>query len=277
MKRSLMVVGVFGLCWIAAVWYWRTTTRMPDTSDLALAMLVMPLTLIVGIVVARKTFDAPAAVPSGAGGAQAPAAAVQDGQGAQGVANTPDAAAPWTQFAVAATALRMAHGDSPAELAAAIAEGEARLDLDPELTDLQGFPLLAGRVADIALEPLEEWLSTTAAGSAHTVGTAHARHGAGWRYRKHPRFARHGVRQRKRAATASLAATGLAGHHAGIGYALAGTLRCRNRLAAGAAACPPASGCGARFRDFRTASSGDAACRAARRVGPGGGRQGAST
>lgn len=160
MKRSLMVVGVFGLCWIAAVWYWRTTTRMPDTSDLALAMLVMPLTLIVGIVVARKTFDAPAAVPSGAGGAQAPAAAVQDGQGAQGVANTPDAAAPWTQFAVAATALRMAHGDSPAELAAAIAEGEARLDLDPELTDLQGFPLLAGRVADIALEPLEEWLST---------------------------------------------------------------------------------------------------------------------
>ncbi|WP_139232849.1 hypothetical protein [Duganella sp. CF458] len=160
MKRSLMVVGVFGLCWIAAVWYWRTTTRMPDTSDLALAMLVMPLTLIVGIVVTRKTYAAPDAAAAGAGGAQAPAAPVQAGEASQVAANTSDAAAPWMQFAVAGTALRMAHGDSPAELAAAMAEGDARLDLDPELTDLQGFPLLAGRVADIALEPLEEWLST---------------------------------------------------------------------------------------------------------------------
>ncbi|MGW8391044.1 hypothetical protein [Pseudoduganella sp. HUAS MS19] len=167
MKRSLLVVGVFALCWIGAVWYWRSTTRMPDTGDLALAMLVMPLTLILGFVAARKTFAGTDAATAGAGGAQAPAApglqasGGQEGAaGAQGAAGTPDAAASWTQFAVAGTALRMAHGDSPAELAAAIAEGEARLDLDPELTDMQGFPLLAGRVADIALGPLEEWLST---------------------------------------------------------------------------------------------------------------------
>ena len=162
MKRSLLVVGVFGLCWIGAIWYWRSTTRMPDTGDLALAMLVMPLTLIMGFVLARKTFAG-----SDAATAQAPAGPeLKPGQGSQGAAEAggsaaaPDAAAPWMQFAVAGTALRMAHGDSPAELAAAFAEGEARLDLDPELTDLQGFPLLAGRVADIALGPLEEWLST---------------------------------------------------------------------------------------------------------------------
>ncbi|KQV45361.1 MULTISPECIES: hypothetical protein [unclassified Duganella] len=167
MKRSLLVLGVFGLCWIGAVWYWRTTTRMPDTGDLTLAMLVMPLTLIMGFVLARKTFAAPEAVTAGAGGAQAPATpelqagrATQGSGDAHGAANVAHAAAPWMQFAVAGTALRMAHGDSPAELAAAIAEGEARLDLDPELTDLQGFPLLAGRVADIALGPLEEWLSS---------------------------------------------------------------------------------------------------------------------
>ena len=170
MKRSLLVIGVFALCWIAAVWYWRSTTRMPDTGDLALAMLVMPLTLITSFVLARKTFAAPDAAAARAGAAQAPAAPpgapeLQAGQGAQagnahGAAQAPDAAAPWLPFAVAGTALRMAHGDSPAELAAAIAEGEARLDLDSELTDLQGFPLLAGRVADIDMEPLEEWLST---------------------------------------------------------------------------------------------------------------------
>jgi len=164
MKRSLLVVGVFGLCWIGAVWYWRTTTRMPDSGDLALAMLVMPLTLIMGFVLARKTFASPDTASARADAGQAPTAAgAQPGQGAadaHGTANAPDAATPWTQFAVAGTALRMAHGDSPAELAAAMAEGEARLDLDPELTDLQGFPLLAGRIADIALEPLEEWLAS---------------------------------------------------------------------------------------------------------------------
>jgi len=163
MKRSLLVFGVFGLCWIGAVWYWRTTTRMPDTGDLALAMLVMPLTLIMGFVLARKTFASPDAASARADGAQTPAApGAQPGQGAadaHGTANVPDAAAPWIQLAVAGTALRMAHGDSPAELAAAMAEGEARLDLDPELTDQQGFPLLAGRIEEIDLEPVEDWLS----------------------------------------------------------------------------------------------------------------------
>ncbi|WP_154667902.1 hypothetical protein [Pseudoduganella violaceinigra] len=164
MKRSLLVVGVFGLCWIGAIWYWRSTTRIPNTSDLALAMLVMPLTLIMGFWLAKKTFaggDAPAT--AGAGGAQAPAApGVPDAPGsagAQAAAPAAEAAAAWAPFGVAATALRMAHGDSPAELAAAFAEGQARLDLDPELTDLQGFPVMAGRVADVELEALEEWLS----------------------------------------------------------------------------------------------------------------------
>jgi len=162
MKRSLLVLGVFGLCWIGAVWYWRSTMRMPDTGDLALAMLVMPLTLITGFVLARKTFTAPDAPAARGGTPDAPALPASQGMqaaDANGAAQPQVADAPWLPLAVAGTALRMAHGDSAAELAAAIAEGEARLDLDPELTDSQGFPLLAGRVADVALEPLEEWLS----------------------------------------------------------------------------------------------------------------------
>ena len=157
LKRSLLVVGVFGLCWIGAVWYWRTTTRMPDTGDLALAMLVMPLTLVTGYWLARKTF--------GAGAAQAPAAApgspAQDAKTADagGAAPAPEAALPWQPLAVGGTALRMPQGSSTAELAAAFAEGQARLDLDPELTDMHGFPLLAGRVAGVDLAALEEWLA----------------------------------------------------------------------------------------------------------------------
>lgn len=170
LKRSLLVIGVFGLCWIGAVWYWRSTTRMPDTGDLALAMLVIPLTLVSGYWLAKKTFggsgaDAPASTPSapsapstGAPEAHAHLAGQDAADG--GAAAVQAHAAPWLQFQVAGAALRMPHGDSPAELALAFAEGQARLDLDNELTDTQGFPLLAGRVPDVDLAPLEEWLSS---------------------------------------------------------------------------------------------------------------------
>jgi hypothetical protein len=165
MKRSLLVLGVFGTCWIGAVWYWRSTTRMPDTGDLALAMLVVPLTLVAGYWLAKKTFGgsgetAPASAPS------APAAKEpQSQQDGTAVAGAQDAAegqsqAPWMPFRVAGAALRLPHGDSPAELAAAFADGKARLDLDHELTDAQGFPLLAGRVPEVDLVPLEGWLSS---------------------------------------------------------------------------------------------------------------------
>lgn len=161
LKRSLLVIGVFGLCWIGAVWYWRSTTRMPDTGDLALAMLVIPLTIVCGYWLAKKTFggaaDAPASAPSAPSAPSEPPASAAD---ASDVAAAQAQAAPWQPFRVAGAALRMPHGDSPAELASAFAVGQARLDLDHELTDTQGFPLLAGRVADVDLEPVEEWLAS---------------------------------------------------------------------------------------------------------------------
>jgi len=167
LKRSLLVIGIFGLCWIGAVWYWRSTTRMPDTGDLALAMLVIPLTLVAGYWLAKKTFGGGEAVPAGtpaapSAGAPEAQARMAEHSGADGSDAAPSQAqaAPWLPFRVAGAALRMPHGDSPAELMAAFAEGQARLDLDPELTDTQGFPLLAGRVADVDLTPLEEWLAT---------------------------------------------------------------------------------------------------------------------
>jgi hypothetical protein len=174
MKRSLLVLAVFGACWVAAVWYWRSTTRMPDTGELALAMLVMPLTLLSAMWLANKSFAAAPVAPAAtagtagrAGAATATGAATEAatenaaaGAGAPAAAGqTGRAPAPWPGLGIAGAALRMPHGSSPAELAAVIAQGEARLDLDPELTDLQGFPLLAGRVAGFDTAPLEAWLA----------------------------------------------------------------------------------------------------------------------
>lgn len=165
LKRSLLVSGVFGLCWIGAVWYWRSTTRMPDTGDLALAMLVIPMTLVAGYWLAKKSFGGSGETARASAAAAPAIPAPQAASAGQAIAGEHDASdanaqAPWLPFCIAGGALRLPHGASPAELAAAFAEGQARLDLDDELTDAQGFPLLAGRVPGVDLEPLEDWLSS---------------------------------------------------------------------------------------------------------------------
>ena len=47
LRRSLLILAVFALCWGSAIWYWRTSTRMPSTGDLAGSMLALPLALLI--------------------------------------------------------------------------------------------------------------------------------------------------------------------------------------------------------------------------------------
>jgi hypothetical protein len=88
-------------------------------------------------------------------------------------AATPDAAAPLQPapvqgavappLAILAAALRAPHGASPAELSAAIIGREVHADLDPDLLDDDGFPVMAarsGEAVDAALrEEIAAWLS----------------------------------------------------------------------------------------------------------------------
>src|SRR6185369_1427484 len=97
-----------------AVWYWRATTRLPDSGDLALGLLGAPLALLTGWSVARQGM-AFAVTARSRSGADVPSVSPD---AAAATAAMP-VAAPTAQLAVLAAALRMPHGDSPAELAAA--------------------------------------------------------------------------------------------------------------------------------------------------------------
>jgi hypothetical protein len=151
LKRALLSLSVIGLCWIGAVWYWRATTRVPDGGDLALALLILPLTLLLSLWLLLKAYGKwqDSAAAAAAASAAAPAAATAPA--------APPPALP--QLDIVAAALHMPHGASPAELAAALAAQEARLDLDPELQDAEGFPILAGRADDVDTAALTDWLS----------------------------------------------------------------------------------------------------------------------
>jgi hypothetical protein len=75
-----------------------------------------------------------------------------------------DAAPSTPVLAMVATALRSPYGTSAEELASAIADNEARADLDKELVDDKGFPVMTARSDDAHDEALQDeiadWLSS---------------------------------------------------------------------------------------------------------------------
>lgn len=153
LKRLLAVVAVFALSWTAAILLWRATMRVPSTADLALGMLGLPVGLLMacwaagkGVTLARNAGAARSAGPAAAAAEQPPPA--------------PPVSPP---IDIVAAALRMPHGASPEALAQALTRQRARLDLDQELTDGDGFPVLAGRVpeadADAQRAAMAPWLA----------------------------------------------------------------------------------------------------------------------
>lgn len=147
-QKALLTAAVFVLCWGGAIAYWRSAERAPATSDLLLALLALPLGVLAAVWLGKKLVAARPAV----------AAAAASTTAAQPVAAGPAA----TPLAILAAALRAPHGDSPAALAAAMADNKARPDLDPELIDDDGFPVTSARsdaAVDEALqEEVHEWL-----------------------------------------------------------------------------------------------------------------------
>jgi hypothetical protein len=171
LKSTLLAAAVFLFCWGAAIAYWRTAENAPATNELILALLAAPLGLLLAVWLGRKFVLARAAVPATVGTAAA-----------AGPATTAPPAPP---LAMLAAALRAPHGDSPEELAGAVAANKARPDLDPELVDDDGFPVTSAR-SDAAVDPalqeeVHEWLALNGLADLHlseaqwralTLGTA---------------------------------------------------------------------------------------------------------
>jgi hypothetical protein len=119
---------------------------------LAGGLVMLPLLLLAAVWGGGKVAAQMAAAPAPADAAPgAPAA-------------TPAALA--ATSVMLAGALRMPHGASAEELAQAMLTKQARLALDPELADANGFPLLSGRVADVdelaQEELMADWLGKQA-------------------------------------------------------------------------------------------------------------------
>lgn len=150
-KLTAIIVTIFIVAWAIAIGYWRLTTHNPDTGDLALGLLGLPVCMLFAVWGAAKAMNTRAAtVP-----ASTPKPASQTS--AADVAATP-------ALAILGSALRSPHGASAQELAGAIADNGARAGLDKKLVDDNGFPVMTARSDDAQDDALQneiaEWLTS---------------------------------------------------------------------------------------------------------------------
>jgi hypothetical protein len=148
-KNALVSGFVVFICWGAAIAYWRVNKSAPGIGDLVIYLLALPAALVVAFLIGRRlitSFKAAPIVSTKAQPAQASPAPVQ-----------------LPPLAILAASLRSPHGATVEELAAAIASNKARADLDRELIDEDGFPVMTARSADASdemlREEIKEWLA----------------------------------------------------------------------------------------------------------------------
>jgi hypothetical protein len=152
-KQALIAVGVFVACWGGAIVWWRVSAHVPGTREWLSLLFGLPLTVLLAGLVGYKWIAQRGAVAPAGPIAAAPARASR-------AAGHPMRA---QHLAILATAVRAPHGGSAEELAAAIADNKARPDLDRELVDDDGFPVMCARCPDAhdgALrEDVADWLA----------------------------------------------------------------------------------------------------------------------
>ena len=149
LKSFFLATFVVVASWGSTIIYWRATKANPATGELLLYLLGLPACLVLMGFIGQKLIARPAAAPA-ANAVSTPIKA-------------PAAPSQTRPLAILAASLRLPHGASPEELASTIADNKARADLDKELVDEDGFPIMTARcnhAVDEALwDEIGEWLA----------------------------------------------------------------------------------------------------------------------
>jgi hypothetical protein len=158
LKAGFLATFFLAACWGGVIAYWRTNGSNPQTRELLLYLLGLPACLFLAFFAGRKFLTRASAAAPALAASSTPAKAVAASSG-----NKP--------LAIVAASLRLPHGASPEELAAAIAGNKARADLDKELVDDGGFPVMTARsseaVDEVLQEQVAEWLALNGMAEVH--------------------------------------------------------------------------------------------------------------
>lgn len=155
MKRALKTLFFFalffGVIWIVVLGYWNSSNRAISAADIWMYLVALPLGAAVAIYFAHSFWQRRTASPPPSDAAPAPSAAE---------APAPAERLPGSKIAILGSALICAAGNSVTELAERIKQGDDVVDLDPELRNADGFPIMTARVADLDTSEITASLPT---------------------------------------------------------------------------------------------------------------------
>ena len=152
-KNLALLVAIACLVWVMVLWQWQATQRDMSVQDIVVYLAALPLTLFVLALLARWAWRG--ASSKAAARDEAAAAAKKQGAAAGAAESGVDEAERRATLQLLSAHINCAAGNTPAGVLAAAAEGQPRPDLDPELRDDDGLPLLTARIRDLDLEALD--------------------------------------------------------------------------------------------------------------------------
>jgi hypothetical protein len=152
LKRAVLVCGIFIAVWIGMAMYWNTNNRLPSSSEVIIFLGLVPLVLVLAAVLSLKIIATAMVKPI----SDTSAAASERANNDPNVIEKQDIRA---DLIILASSIRAPHGDSSDELAQALVSNQGKLVLDEELTDLNGFPILSGRIQSVEEESQRKALS----------------------------------------------------------------------------------------------------------------------
>ena len=161
LKRVLWIIATFAVVWMAAIFYWQNTTRIPAQSELLIYLGLIPLALLgAGWGIHKAiTHESP---PSSNNAADAKQKAGE--LDAQKALHDAEQQRNW-YLNVVATTLQTSAGTTAADVLAKLKEGDVQAELDPELKNEEGFAVFSARIADLDVtetgDALNEWLKTS--------------------------------------------------------------------------------------------------------------------
>jgi len=142
LKRMLFAVLAIFATWILVIVYWRNNMQMPSTRDAVTYLAIMPFTLLISVYIIKRSGQGllalTAVTKANAGTENTPAQQTE----------TADTTRSWTVFIISSTT-RTRFGASAIDILDAIENKATKFELDPDLTDPNGYPILSGRIEDL--------------------------------------------------------------------------------------------------------------------------------
>lgn len=157
LQRLLFATLATFATWILVIIYWRSSMHIPSTSDVVTYLVIVPLTLLLSVYAIQQaglrllafTTRSPANNPT----------STPDTQANQ----ITEATKPGTILITAST-IHTRFGTEASDIINAIQDNKTKFELDSELTDVNGYPVLTGRIKDLdttaALAHFRQFITT---------------------------------------------------------------------------------------------------------------------